>query len=165
MAITFSGEGRGYLTRRRALRAARLSGLLTQLSKAHQHALAAALTAMKALVACDAAPGPSSRRGLSIGVPARNSTGDEPLPGARPLCQAIFQQTEGASPMRKVQWRRLRRSSVGDLGRWAGGSAVSDPLGLLAVEQERRAAARSPRHDTDPPAAADQGTGPCLERS
>jgi hypothetical protein len=29
-----------------------------------------------------------------------------------------------------------------DLGRWAGGSAVDGPLGLLAVEEERLAAER-----------------------
>jgi hypothetical protein len=68
--------------------------------------------------------------------------------------------------MRKLQWSRLRRSLAADLSRWADGSVVSDPLGLLAVEQERRAAAQSPRHDADPrAAAADQGTTPCLERS
>ncbi len=43
--------------------------------------------------------------------------------------------------MRKLQWSCLRRSLAADLSRWAGGSAVSDPLGLLAVEQERRAVA------------------------
>jgi hypothetical protein len=31
---------------------------------------------------------------------------------------------------------------TGDLGRFAGGSAVDGPLGLLAVEEERLAAAR-----------------------
>jgi hypothetical protein len=31
---------------------------------------------------------------------------------------------------------------IGDLGRWAGGSALDGPLGLLAVEQERLAADR-----------------------
>jgi hypothetical protein len=31
---------------------------------------------------------------------------------------------------------------IGDLGRWAGGSAVDGPLGLLAVEEERLAADR-----------------------
>ena len=45
------------------------------------------------------------------------------------------------------------------------GSAVSDLLGLLAVEQERLAAPQSPHHDADPPAAPGQGTGPRLTRA
>ncbi len=40
---------------------------------------------------------------------------------------------------------RLRRSLAADPGRFAGGSAVSDPLGLLAVQQERLQAGRAPR--------------------
>jgi hypothetical protein len=48
----------------------------------------------------------------------------------------------------KRLWKRLRRSRAANLGRFAGGSAVTWPLGLLAVEQERlearqRAKARS----------------------
>ena len=43
-----------------------------------------------------------------------------------------------ASTVRK----RLRRFLTADPGRFAGGSAVSDPLGLLAVERERLAALR-----------------------
>jgi hypothetical protein len=39
--------------------------------------------------------------------------------------------------------KRLRRFLTADLGRFAGGSAVSDPLGLLAVERERLAVLRS----------------------
>ena len=35
--------------------------------------------------------------------------------------------------------KRLRRFLTADPGRFAGGSAVSDPLGLLAVERERLA--------------------------
>jgi hypothetical protein len=38
-----------------------------------------------------------------------------------------------------LQWKRLRRYIAADPARFAGGSAVSDPLGLLAIEQERRA--------------------------
>jgi hypothetical protein len=38
------------------------------------------------------------------------------------------------------QWKRLRRYLIADPARFAGGSAVSDPFGLLAVERERRAA-------------------------
>jgi hypothetical protein len=40
-------------------------------------------------------------------------------------------------------WKRLRGFLTSDLGRFAGGSAVSDPLGLLAVERERVAALRA----------------------
>jgi hypothetical protein len=36
-----------------------------------------------------------------------------------------------------LQWNRLRRFLIADPGRFAGGSAVSDPLGLLAIERER----------------------------
>ena len=43
--------------------------------------------------------------------------------------------------MRKL-WKRLRRSLVADLEQFAGGSAISDPLGLLAVEQEHLTAQR-----------------------
>ena len=70
----------------------------------------------------------------------------------------------GGRPRRKTQWSRLQRALLADPGRWAGGSVVSGPLGLLAVEQARRAAARSPRDDADLPAALDQGAGSCLER-
>jgi hypothetical protein len=38
-----------------------------------------------------------------------------------------------------TMWKRLRRSLAACPARFAGGSAVSDPLGLLAVERERRA--------------------------
>ena len=51
-----------------------------------------------------------------------------------------------ASDVRK----RLRRFLTADPGRFAGGSAVSDPLGLLAVERERLAVLRSPQHDGSP---------------
>ena len=37
---------------------------------------------------------------------------------------------------------RLRRMLTADPGRFAGGSALSGPLGLLAVERERLRAAR-----------------------
>jgi hypothetical protein len=41
---------------------------------------------------------------------------------------------------------RLRRYLAADPGRFAGGTVVSGPAGLLAVEAERRAAAsRRPR--------------------
>ena len=32
-----------------------------------------------------------------------------------------------------ILWHGLRRALTADPGRWAGGSAVNDPLGLLAV--------------------------------
>lgn len=50
--------------------------------------------------------------------------------------------------------KQLRRFLTADPERFAGGSAVSDPLGLLSVERERLAALRSPQHDrrlVDPP--------------
>jgi len=50
--------------------------------------------------------------------------------------------------------KHLRRFLTADPGRFAGGSAVSDPLGLLAVERERLAALRSPQHDGSPQPAA-----------
>jgi len=61
--------------------------------------------------------------------------------------------------------KRLRRFLTADPGRFAGGSAVSDPLGLLAVERERLAVLRSPQHDGSPQTAAtaNQGTGSTSE--
>jgi hypothetical protein len=53
-----------------------------------------------------------------------------------------------ASQVRK----QLGRFLTADPGRFAGGSALSDPLGLLAVERERLAALRSPQHDGSPAA-------------
>ena len=49
--------------------------------------------------------------------------------------------TQQASNPRK----HLRRFLTADPGRFAGGSAVSDPLGLLAVERERLAAGIHPQ--------------------
>ena len=59
-------------------------------------------------------------------------------------------------------WKRLTIFLTADPGRFAGGSAVSDPLGLLAVERERLAALRPPQHDGSPQAAetVNQGTQP-----
>ena len=45
-----------------------------------------------------------------------------------------------------LPWKRLRRYLVADPGRFAGGSAVSDPFGLLAIERERLVEPQSP-HD------------------
>jgi hypothetical protein len=66
-----------------------------------------------------------------------------------------------ASDVRK----RLRRFLTADPGRFAGGSAVSDPLGLLAIERERLAVLRSPQHSGSPQTAAtvNQGTGSTSE--
>jgi len=36
-----------------------------------------------------------------------------------------------------LQWKRLRHYLAAEPGRFAGGSALSEPLGLLAVERER----------------------------
>jgi hypothetical protein len=59
-------------------------------------------------------------------------------------------------------WKRLRGFLTADLGRFAGGSAVSDPLGLLGVERERVAALRPRQPDGSAQAAptAGQGTQP-----
>ena len=59
-------------------------------------------------------------------------------------------------------WKRLSIFLTADPGQFAGGSAVSDPLGLLAVERERLAALRSPQYDASPQAAetVNQGTPP-----
>ena len=61
--------------------------------------------------------------------------------------------------------KRLRWFLTADPGRFAGGSAVSDPLVLLAVERERLAVPRSPQHDGSPQTAAtaNQGTGSTSE--
>ena len=53
--------------------------------------------------------------------------------------------TRQAHNVRKM----LRRFLTANPGRFAGGSAVSDPLGLLAVERERLAALRSPQRSDD----------------
>jgi hypothetical protein len=61
-------------------------------------------------------------------------------------------------------WQQLHRFPTADPGRFAGGSAVSDPLGLLAGERELLAARRLPQHDGSPRAAAtpSQDTQPGL---
>jgi hypothetical protein len=51
-------------------------------------------------------------------------------------------------------WKRLRRFLTAGPGRFAGGSAVSDPLGLLAGERALLAARWLPQHDGSPRAAA-----------
>jgi hypothetical protein len=43
-------------------------------------------------------------------------------------------------------WIRLRQFFLENPGRFAGGSAVSDPLGLLALEEERLATLQRSAH-------------------
>jgi hypothetical protein len=57
------------------------------------------------------------------------------------------------------RWNRLRRSLAANLGRFAGGTAVTDLLGLLAVEQERLATRRRAAGDASPPGTATLGAG------
>jgi hypothetical protein len=49
-------------------------------------------------------------------------------------------------------WKHLRRLLPADPGRFAAGSAISDPFGLLAAEEECRAG----RHDGAGPEADDR---------
>jgi hypothetical protein len=56
-------------------------------------------------------------------------------------------------------WKRLRRSLALDPGRFAGGAAPVDLLGLLAVQRERLAARRRPRQHADRLPAGDGGRG------
>jgi hypothetical protein len=58
--------------------------------------------------------------------------------------------------------KRLRKFLTADPGQFAGGSAVSDPLGLLAVERERLAVLRSPQHDGTQPRSP--STSPTLRQ-
>jgi hypothetical protein len=81
------------------------------------------------------------------------------------LKAAAFDRSPERDPMVRQAsgaQKHLRRFLTADPGRFAGGSAVSDPLGLLAVERERLAVPRSPQHDGSSQAAAtaDQGTQP-----
>jgi len=55
--------------------------------------------------------------------------------------------------------KRLRRFLTADPGRFAGGSAVSDPLGLLAAERERLAVLRSAQHDGSPQTVGAKAAG------
>jgi hypothetical protein len=64
-----------------------------------------------------------------------------------------------------TMWKRLRRSLAACPARFAGGSAVSDPLGLLAVERERRRGDHSiphPHQASEAVSPADRNTGPTL---
>jgi hypothetical protein len=47
----------------------------------------------------------------------------------------------------RILWKHFSRALVGDPGRFAGGSAVAGPLGLLAVEQEDLARLQRSRRD------------------
>ena len=62
---------------------------------------------------------------------------------------ALAQQAGLAQPAQlSILLTRLRRFLAADPGRYAGGSAVSDPEGLLALEQKRRAGtSREPGDD------------------
>jgi hypothetical protein len=46
----------------------------------------------------------------------------------------------------RILWKRV----AADPGRFAGGSAVDDPLGLLAIEQEELARLQRSRRDARP---------------
>jgi hypothetical protein len=59
-----------------------------------------------------------------------------------------------------VRWKRLRRLLTGNPGRFAGGSAVRDPSGLLAVEQEMLAEAGRVRDDGGLAAGDESGGEP-----
>lgn len=71
-----------------------------------------------------------------------------------------------------ILWKGLRRSLAASPGRWAAGSALSDPFGLLAVERMGRAAPQRSPDDSGPgqgfprarpaPLAGDRG---CQDRS
>jgi hypothetical protein len=50
----------------------------------------------------------------------------------------------------RILWKRLSRALAADPGRFAGGSAVGDPLGLLAVEQEDLTRLQRSRRDAGP---------------
>jgi hypothetical protein len=56
-----------------------------------------------------------------------------------------------------LPWKRLRRYVTADPARFAGGSAVSEPLGLLAVERERLAAAAAAARRRPSPATGQEG--------
>jgi hypothetical protein len=59
----------------------------------------------------------------------------------------------------RMLWKRLSRSLASDPGRFAGGSAVGDPLGLLAVEREELAARPWSGHDAGLRASSDKRGG------
>lgn len=49
-----------------------------------------------------------------------------------------------------ITWKRLRHALTADPGRFAGGSAVTGPLALLAAEAEQPADGRSERATRTP---------------
>jgi hypothetical protein len=53
----------------------------------------------------------------------------------------------------RTLWKLLRRSLAANLGGFAGGSSVTGPIGLLAVEQERLATLQGTAGDASPPKA------------
>jgi hypothetical protein len=50
----------------------------------------------------------------------------------------------------RILWKCLSRVLAADPGRFAGGSAVDDPLGLLAVEQQDLTRLQWSRRDAEP---------------
>jgi hypothetical protein len=49
-----------------------------------------------------------------------------------------------------IMWKRLSRALAANPGRFAGGSAVDAPLGLLAVKQEDLTRLKRSRRDAGP---------------
>ena len=60
-------------------------------------------------------------------------------------------------------WNRIRDSIANDPGQFAGGSAVTDMLGLLAVERQRLATRRRAKGLGVPGAAEAEGVRSTLE--
>ncbi len=50
----------------------------------------------------------------------------------------------------RIVWKRLSRALAAEPGRFVGGSAVDDPLGLLPVEQEDLVLLQRSRRDAGP---------------
>ena len=50
----------------------------------------------------------------------------------------------------RILWKHLSRVPAADPGRFTGGSAVDDPLGLLTVEQEDLTRLQRSRRDAGP---------------
>jgi nickel/cobalt transporter (NiCoT) family protein len=107
------------------------------------------------LAAPDARAGAGRRCWALAGQPCPCVPGDRPgssrARSARPeRDRDVSSRSPRSYPMERHPsglWERLRRSMAADPGRFAGGSAVSDPLGLLAVEQERVGALQPRRYD------------------
>ena len=50
----------------------------------------------------------------------------------------------------RIRWKRLSHALAADPGRFAGGSAVDGPLGLLAAAQEERTRLQRSRRVAEP---------------